>query len=487
MMKLLVTIMVFYGVMCAASAQSDQPPVVFAPFEGQLVLQSAATPEMLAPHLVTPRLDVLDAAGIGHRLLFDLAAGVRYVGVVNTVTRRGDQRYTLTGSLEGDVAGYFIISREHEALAGIFHAPARSFYAEMRFAGDGAQWLYEVDERQRPPCAGSPQAPVEEHQTDADLDGVAREDGGPGLRTSCPPTQPIHDYLVVYTDLARAAAGGANAIQSLIQTYVAYTSLAYSNSVINLRMRMVHCAEVVYDEFDPPGGDDPFETHLNQLTNTGDGIMDEVYSWRQTYAADAVMLLLADSSSGGLAWCCANDVYAYAVMYWNNGANTFAHEFGHNQGGAHNPADVDCPGCDAYSRGHVFIGDDDTEYGTVMSYPGVRIQYFSNPDVDFQGVPTGIVDERDNARTIRDRRYTVEDFRLTRCDIWVDFAASGPQYGSPNLPYASLVTAVDEVPPVEVYSELPNIWIETGNTSATLTISKPMMLHACGGTVRIGD
>ena len=222
------------------------------------------------------------------------------------------------------------------------------------------------------------------------------------------------------------------------------------------------------------------------LLSLSDGIMDEVYSWRQTYAADAVMLLLADSSSGGLAWCCADGVSAYAVMFWNNGANTFAHEFGHNQGGAHNPDDVDCTGCDAYSRGHVFFGDDDVEYGTVMSYPGERIQYFSNPNVDFQGVPTGIADARDNARTVRNSRYTVENFRLTRFDIWVDFAASGPQYGTPANPYASLTPAVDQVPTAQFYSELPNLWIEAGDTSETLTIDKPMILNACGGIVRIG-
>ncbi len=488
MKKLLVTITVFCGLSCAASAQSDEPLTIFTPFDGQPVLQSSATPEMLSPRWVTPRFDVLDAVSIGQQLLFEIPDGVTYVGVVETVTRRGEQRYTLTGSLDSDGTGYFIIAREQEALAGIFHAPADSFLAEMRFAGDGAHWLYEVDQNQRRPCAGSPQAPVGKQRADDDDPEDIGDEGGGGrsVTTSCPPTQPIHDYLVVYTDLARAAAGGTSAIRAIIQTYVAYTNMAYWNSVIDLRMRMVHCAEVVYDEVDPPGGDDPFDTHLNRLTDISDGIMDEVYSWRQTYAADAVMLLLADSSSGGLAWCCADGVSAYAVMFWNNGANTFAHEFGHNQGGAHNPDDVDCTGCDAYSRGHVFFGDDDVEYGTVMSYPGERIQYFSNPNVDFQGVPTGIADARDNARTVRNSRYTVENFRLTRFDIWVDFAASGPQYGTPANPYASLTPAVDQVPTAQFYSELPNLWIEAGDTSETLTIDKPMILNACGGIVRIG-
>ena len=99
---------------------------------------------------------------------------------------------------------------------------------------------------------------------------------------------------------------------------------------------------------------------------------------------------------------------------------------------------------------------------------------------------SGIADARDNAQTIRDRRYTMEDFRTTRFDIWVDFDASGPQAGMPTFPYASLTTAVDQVPTTQCHSELPNLWIEVGNTSETLTIDKPMFLNACGGTVRIG-
>lgn len=248
MQKLLATSLVLFGMVGTAFAQSDSPQQVFDPVLGSPVLQSVATPEMLSPQLVKPRFDVLDAASTGRRLEFDFADGVRHIGVVTTVTRRGHERYTLTGSLEGEESSYFIIAREQEALAGIFHAPASSFYAQMRFAGGEAHWLYGVDESRRPLCAGSPQAPVDELRTDDDI-----VDRGIGERTSCPPGQPIHDYLVAYTDLARLAAGGANAIQSLIQTYVTYTNLAYSNSIINLRMRMVHSAEVVYDEVDPPG------------------------------------------------------------------------------------------------------------------------------------------------------------------------------------------------------------------------------------------
>ena len=469
------------------SAQSTDTPAVFEPYDGQPVLRSAATPEMVSPRLVTPHLDVLDAAQVDQQLLFEFAVGLSYVGVVRSVTRRPGRCYTVTGSLGTDADAYFIISREEEALAGIFHVPSGAFLAGMRFAGEGAHWLYEVDESHRPGCGGSPRPPIRGTDVpDEDFEASVRAGGQEmGRYTSCPPSQYVHDYMVVYTDLVRVAAGGTNAIQAIIQTHVAWTSLAYANSSINLRMRLVHCDEVVYDEVVPPGTDDPRPIHLDRVTNPTDGFIDVIHTWRNTYNADAVMLML-ETSFGGMGWCCADEDYAFAVMHRTNSAFIFAHEFGHNQGCAHNSENVDCEGCFSYSRAHWFEGDDEVTYGTIMSYIGSPIPHFSNPNITYAGQPTGMADQRDNARTIRERRGAIEDFELTRFDIWVDFSATGFEFGTPVYPYASLASAVNAVPAAECFSEMPKIWIETGTTLETPTIDKPMILNACGGTVRIG-
>jgi hypothetical protein len=36
-------------------------------------------------------------------------------------------------------------------------------------------------------------------------------------------------------------------------------------------------------------------------------------------------------------------------------------------------------------------------------------------------------------------------------------------------------------------NELPNLWIKAGTTSETATISKTMIIKACGGSVIIGN
>jgi hypothetical protein len=69
-----------------------------------------------------------------------------------------------------------------------------------------------------------------------------------------------------------------------------------------------------------------------------------------------------------------------------------------------------------YSTGHRFVGTNGAEYRTVMAYaPGTRIGRFSSPLLTFQGTPTGIADERDNARSMRETRFNVANFRCEVC------------------------------------------------------------------------
>lgn len=45
-----------------------------------------------------------------------------------------------------------------------------------------------------------------------------------------------------------------------------------------------------------------------------------------------------------------------------------------------------------------------------MSYEGSRVLFFSNPDVAWDGQPTGLAGARDNARRIWETRATVAAF-----------------------------------------------------------------------------
>ena len=199
----------------------------------------------------------------------------------------------------------------------------------------------------------------------------------------------------------------------------------------------------------------------------------------------------------GIARCLPNTAErAFNVVQWDCAAGKFSnvHEIGHNQGCAHD-RDNAGTGCNAYSfsYGWRFIGNYSfITYRTVMAYaPGDRIQYFSNPDVEFDGTPTGVPigdpDESHNAHTINLRRSIVENHRLTRFDVWVDFAHAGAEHGTFDLPYNTVAEGAANIVNGVGASEQPSLWIKAGSTGETIIIDTPMVIRAYGGLVTIGN
>jgi len=153
-----------------------------------------------------------------------------------------------------------------------------------------------------------------------------------------------------------------------------------------------------------------------------------VAALRDQYAADMVSLIVNSGSGCGIAYVMRNpgpgfENSAFQVTHMNCaiGNLSYAHEHGHNMGFEHDPANGASPGNASYpwSFGHFVDGS----YYTVMSYhyectPGcTRVAHFSNPDIlhpDIlhQDQPTGIADERDNARTGDLTASIVAQFRL---------------------------------------------------------------------------
>jgi hypothetical protein len=114
---------------------------------------------------------------------------------------------------------------------------------------------------------------------------------------------------------------------------------------------------------------------------------------------------------------------------------SFTHELGHSFGLAHNPESSRNGSAFPYALGHYVNGS----FSTVMSYSTScpqgcpRVPYFSNPYVFYNNQPTGIPDERDNARALNNTAETVANFRYSGSSL-ILIAPNGGESWFRNLP-----------------------------------------------------
>ena len=227
----------------------------------------------------------------------------------------------------------------------------------------------------------------------------------PGSGTLSPPPATGNDGTIqidvmsVYTPQARIAAGGTTQVQGMIQAAVDQANTAFINSNMTIRFFLVHMAEAGYSD----SGN--IENDLNWVTSDA-----TVASWRNTHGADLVSLITSNGGGYcGIGWVQRNPGssfanYAFQVTALGCLANsTLAHEHGHNMGMEHDPVSAGVTATDAsytWSFGHNVNG----VFRTIMSYNVCsagcpRVLHFSNPDVTYSGYPTGVANQRDNART----------------------------------------------------------------------------------------
>jgi hypothetical protein len=318
------------------------------------------------------------------------------------LSAEGDFRWR--GSASDGSDEHAIIVRRGSALSGLLSTQDGLF--ELIPDAD-RNWLVRLDSSRYPICAGADEPPAQEHQhqhqqTRSDDPEPAAQLGG---------TVQI-DVLVVYTPQARDAVGGVAQIEALAQAAVDASNLSFENALATPRFNLV-------------------STRLANRNDSGSSSSDltwvssdaEVAQWRNDVGADMVALIAENiGSSCGRGFVMRNVGPGFAASAFQVTARgcavgnlTYAHEHGHNMGMEHDPANGTTPvnASFPYSFGH-FVN---ANYRTVMSYSTecaggcTRRPYFSNPDVIFSGQPTGIADERDNARTADNVAAIVAAFR----------------------------------------------------------------------------
>ncbi len=330
-------------------------------------------------------------------LLIPLFDGKTYEAIRNKsegFEMRGADDFTWRGKIfEGKIPGDVVLTFKNGYVAGLIYSPDSVY--EVAIKG-GKQILVELDQSLYPECAGDTKGESGVKRPELENAGAAVDSGD------------RIDVLVVYTTATKNVLGGDAAAQTFSQQAIDSTNTTYINSKIRQRLRLAHATEYVYTEVSS-------STDLAGLRTSA-----VIQSLRETHKADLVAYLGEISGVCGQAYLMGNPVgnqnngYSVTARNCAIGNLTFAHELGHNMGSAHNPEN----GSGAsyfYGYGHWVNGN----YRTVMSYVNpctsgcTRRPYFSNPSIGFNGVPTGVNNQRDNARSINNTADVIANYRYS--------------------------------------------------------------------------
>jgi len=197
-------------------------------------------------------------------------------------------------------------------------------------------------------------------------------------------------------------------------------------------VRLAHSEEVDYAETGDSNAD------LQHLHDGADGSLDAVHALRDCFGADLVSFWVETSDACGRGYKMdtvsadfAANAYSVVQRSCATGYYSFGHEMGHNMGADHDWYVNSKTTPYTYAHGYV---NTSKRWRTIMAYDDecseagfncTRIQYFSNPDVSYDGDPSGITEAdphpANNAKVLNQTRTTVAEFREAKAVRKMDF------------------------------------------------------------------
>jgi len=415
------------SILFVASAFAEELPALFAP---AAISGHGISPLVSQTGSINASVDfsVIHPEQTPHSRIAAVLPG-RIVTLVKSRTeQRGPASYTWFGKVENDPLSTAVLTVVDGIMEGHIDTAGETYAITL----DNGNYLIQLND----PSLAAPEDSDERVRQ-------APQHFAPLSYTVAPlaDSGAVIDVLVLYTQEMYNTYGpsGNNTLNAKIQSYIDLSNTAYVNSQINTSLRLVNSQ--IYTDANAS------EAVLsgNALSYLSDD--PAVATLRNTYQADLVSLLwhytysASDSGCGvgwltqdPAAWWAEQNGFSIVKVRTAAEANpyycrdlSFPHELGHNMGCAHNRANASSGGAYPYSYGYDYqaAGIATPTFGTVMSYVGTRITYFSNPNIThpsdssvFLGVsggPTGTdnpTTSADNSRTINNSRTYVANFRV---------------------------------------------------------------------------
>ncbi|MDQ3797994.1 MAG: zinc-dependent metalloprotease [Acidobacteriota bacterium] len=332
------------------------------------------------------------------RLSFPLFDGVIYEAQRAAIEIRAFDDYTWRGKIATNKSGGDVsLTFRKGYVAGLIYAPNAVY--EIVPKGE-KHILIELNQSLFPECAGDIKGEDSPKRNPEPESAVAGVDSGDRI-----------DVLVLYTTPVKNSLGGDAQAQVFAQQAIDLTNTAYVNSRIRQRVRLIRAQETTSL---PETG--ALGSELSALRASADA-----GALRNTYKADLVAMLSNSNDACGIGYLMGtaaggnpNNGFTVTSRTCAVGNLSFPHELGHNMGSAHNPENGS-GGTFSYSFGHWVNGN----FRTVMAYPNpctsgcTRRPYFSNPAISFNGIPTGIENLRDNARSINGTADSISNYRYS--------------------------------------------------------------------------
>lgn len=421
-----------------------------------------ARPDTMSARGVAVNLAAFDA----QRLQIDLFGGASLVADRVEIDAPVSGAQVWNGTIPGSPLSSVTLVEVEGSVQGSIRTLDATYSIEP-LAAEGMYALRQVDASQSRPELPPLEAPASDAAADLDVPQV---DNGSRI-----------DVLVVYNQAARSLAGSDALVRGRIALGIAEANMAYANSQIVPRLRLVGSEFVDYEQ----AAD--MRVDLDRLTVTSDGFLDAVHARRDALGADLVQLVIGPQTNAcGIGWLMttlsasfqanAFSVSAYDCISPNY---TLAHELGHNMGSNHAPEDLG-PGETAlypYSFGYKHPGG---AFRTVMAYncggSGCpRVLHFSNPNVLRGNQPTGTATRHDNARSIDNARLTIANWRAAadaEPPTISAIAAQGTNEDTPTAPIPFTIGDPD--------TPLGNLVVSASSSNAVLVPNTPAALSLAG-------